>query len=206
ETFGEAVTRLLISVRTADEALRAADAGADLLDLKEPRAGALGALPPGVICDIVTAVRARHPDVPVSATIGDLQREPPARIAAAARRIADCEVDYVKVGVRRGPRAAETLRALDSLRLSIVPVLLCDDGLDDGLVHDACNLSFPAVMADTMDKRAGSLLEYVSARVLGAFIATVRASGRLSGLAGNLGLRHISFLRDLAPDLAGFRG
>ena len=37
--------RLLISVRSVDEALLVAANGADFIDLKEPREGALGGLP-----------------------------------------------------------------------------------------------------------------------------------------------------------------
>ena len=39
------MTRLLVSVRSVDEALVAAAGGADFIDLKEPSQGALGGLP-----------------------------------------------------------------------------------------------------------------------------------------------------------------
>ena len=62
---------LLASVRDLVEAREAAAAGVDLIDLKEPSAGALGALATDDIRAIVTAIRSGWPHRPVSATIGD---------------------------------------------------------------------------------------------------------------------------------------
>ena len=64
--------RLLVSVRSPDEALLAARHGADLIDLKEPGAGALGGLPLATIRAIVAALRAEGVALPTSATIGDV--------------------------------------------------------------------------------------------------------------------------------------
>jgi len=40
---------------------------------------------------------------------------------------------------------------------------------------------------------------------LRAFVAKVRASGRMAGAAGALRVAHIPLLQTLAPDFAGFR-
>ena len=63
------MTRLLVSVRSADEARTALAAGVDLIDVKEPARGSLGAASPGVVADVVGAVAGR---VPVSAALGEL--------------------------------------------------------------------------------------------------------------------------------------
>src|SRR5262245_29278297 len=65
-------TLFLASVRDAAEAELAIGAGADIVDLKDPEGGALGALPPATIEACVRAIGGR---VPVSATIGDLPLE-----------------------------------------------------------------------------------------------------------------------------------
>ncbi len=49
--------RLLVSVRSVDEARLAAAAGADFIDLKEPSAGALGALPLATVRAVVGVAR-----------------------------------------------------------------------------------------------------------------------------------------------------
>ena len=50
-------TQLLISVTTIEEAKIALESGADIIDLKEPGLGALGALPIETIQAIVTYVK-----------------------------------------------------------------------------------------------------------------------------------------------------
>jgi uncharacterized protein (UPF0264 family) len=60
-------------------------------------------------------------------------------------------------------------------------------------------------MADTADKQAGSLFDAVPMAELRRFLALVRASGRLAGIAGALRTTHVPSLQALAPDFAGFR-
>ena len=60
---------LLVSVRSAAEALTALAGGADVIDVKEPNRGSLGAADDNTISDIVRAVDGR---APVSAALGEL--------------------------------------------------------------------------------------------------------------------------------------
>lgn len=200
------MTRLLVSVRNVDEALEAARAGADFIDLKDPAAGALGGLAPERIARIVRVLNALHPGAPISATIGDL----PAHEATAALQrvaaVAACGVDYVKVGIERGPASLTLLQALAGCGAPVVPVLLADQGVDGALVAAALQLrAFPALMLDTSDKRGGSLLQRVTMSTLARFVADVRRHGCLAGLAGALRAADVPLLLGLAPDFAGFR-
>jgi uncharacterized protein (UPF0264 family) len=187
------MTRLLVSVRDEDEALAAAQAGADFIDLKDPSAGALGALSPKRIARIVAVLRRRHPGRAISAVAQD---------AKSVGEVAACGVDYVKVGV-------ESARALDMLAASaasVVPVLLADRGVDRGLVDRVLSMNaFAAVMLDTEDKRGGSLLQKVSARELAWFVWSVQGARRLAGVAGALRLADLPGVRALGVDFAGFR-
>ena len=197
--------RVLVSVRSVEEALLAAEGGADFIDLKEPAAGALGGLPVPMIRAIVGALRERGSLLPISATVGDLAMDDVPLILARVAAVAACGVDYVKVGITRGPGAAPVLAALAQCAHPIVPVFIADQGLDVGLVGQACALRFPGVMADTADKRAGSLFDAVTLPDLRGFVAQVRAAGALVGLAGALRLHHVPMLQKLGPDFAGFR-
>ncbi len=196
--------RLLTSVRDLDEAREAAAAGADFIDLKEPHAGALGALPATRVLAIVRELRETYPDIPISATIGDLQPGDDPAIAYHAALIGQCGVDYVKAGVSPGPRARDTLTRMRALPWNMVPVLLCDDGLDLALVEHACELRFSAVMADTA-RKTGSLLGSVPLAVLDGMVQIARRHAIMVGLAGALRLEHVPRLRALGPDFAGFR-
>ena len=63
------MTRLLVSVRNAAEAAIALRAGADLIDVKEPLRGALGAADASILADVLAVVGGQ---VPVSAALGEV--------------------------------------------------------------------------------------------------------------------------------------
>ena len=196
--------RLLVSVRSVDEALAvAACDGVDLIDLKEPRRGALGALPLPALRAIVAALRGAGCTRSLSATVGDVADDALLdRVAATAA----CGVDLVKVGIDALHGGAKPrLEALAACGHAVVPVFLADRGWDFAGVDAAARLGFPALMADTDDKRAGSLLEVCREADLARFVARVRAAGRPVGLAGSLHARDLPALRRLVPDFAGFR-
>jgi len=206
--------KLLISVRNLDEALAAAEHGADLIDLKEPHAGALGALPPATVAAIVHGLRPRHPALRISATVGDLPGSNAALIAEvidSVVRMAGGGVDDVKVGIAPGESAL--LAELGTLAQAglpkgarIVPVLIADDGVGAELLSLACRLPFAAVMLDTQDKSRGSLVARRGAAELRGFVATMHRHGRIAGLAGSLRLADLPALRESGCDFAGFRG
>jgi (5-formylfuran-3-yl)methyl phosphate synthase len=199
------MTKMLVSVRNVDEALLAAAGGADFIDLKEPRAGALGGLPTITIAAVVAALRQSGSRLPVSATIGDLPMQPLAPVLSQVLAVAACGVDYVKVGIERGLGAEALLHALATSGVAVVPVFIADRGVDDAAVQLACQLGFPGVMLDTSDKRAGSLFDVMGVPAMRQFLQQVRAAQALAGLAGALRLQHLPALRELAPDFAGFR-
>ncbi|ALE57183.1 (5-formylfuran-3-yl)methyl phosphate synthase [Paraburkholderia sp. RL17-368-BIF-A] len=199
------MTALLASVRSHDEAFDAARAGADLIDLKEPNAGALGGLSIGDIARIVRELRARYPVKPISATIGDLPPEALDEIAARVIDVSDTGVDYVKVGVTPGPAARRCLEQLANLPAAVVPVLLCDGGLEGELVAHAASLGFVGVMFDTSTKDGSTLFDHVDSDSLARWLRLVRQQGAMCGLAGSLGLAQLEQIRALAPDVAGFR-
>src|SRR5439155_24791233 len=85
--------RLLVSVASAAEASAALAGGADVIDAKDPKAGALGAVSVEVLRDIEAAVAGARP---VSAALGEASDAP--TIECAARTFAAAGVSFVKVG------------------------------------------------------------------------------------------------------------
>ncbi|MFX0117712.1 MAG: (5-formylfuran-3-yl)methyl phosphate synthase, partial [Candidatus Hodarchaeota archaeon] len=75
-----------------EEARNCLEGGADIIDVKNPREGSLGANFPAVI----RAVRKEIGAHPLSAALGDIMFKP-GTIALAAHGLAYCGVDYVKV-------------------------------------------------------------------------------------------------------------
>ena len=88
--------RLLVSVVSAAEARAALAGGADIIDVKDPREGALGAPSPRTLAEVVAAVDGA---APVSVALGDLP-DLPHTAALAACGAAKWGVDYVKLGLR----------------------------------------------------------------------------------------------------------
>jgi (5-formylfuran-3-yl)methyl phosphate synthase len=99
--------KLLVSVVSAAEARAALTGGADIIDVKDPREGALGAPSPRTLAEVVAAVDGA---APVSVALGDLP-DLPHTAALAACGAAACGVDYVKLGLR-GVRGLDRAVAL----------------------------------------------------------------------------------------------
>jgi dihydroneopterin aldolase len=198
------MTRLLASVTDADEAETAVSAGADIIDLKDPARGALGALPLERIRSLVEHVAGRRP---VSATIGDLPAEA-AVLTKAIRQTAATGVDYVKAGFFSAAHLRTCLDAISGLAAQrlVVAVLFADrcPPLDDLAPFARAGLT--GVMLDTADKRRGHLLDHATLAQLHRFVEQARSLGLLSGLAGSLRQQDIASLLPLGPDYLGFRG
>ncbi|MDR5857187.1 (5-formylfuran-3-yl)methyl phosphate synthase [Caballeronia sp. LZ062] len=200
------MTALLASVRSVDEALNAARAGAELIDLKEPHAGALGGVATHDIARIVRTLRAQYAVRPISATIGDLPDDALDEICDRVLEVAGTGVDYVKVGIVQGPHAADCLHRLAALPATVVPVLLSDDGIDTALVRLCAQLGFVGLVFDTANKNGRTLFDCVDTATLAACLSQARSRGMMTALAGSLAWSHLERIRALAPDIAGFRG
>jgi (5-formylfuran-3-yl)methyl phosphate synthase len=197
------VTALLASVRSREEALTALESGADILDLKDPAAGALGRLPARTIGEILHAVGGRRP---VSATIGDMPLDP-VPVLSAVDEMTRAGADIVKIGIFEGALAS-TLEALAHTAANgrrLVAVMFADRGPDVALVDRFAAAGFYGVMLDTADKSAGPLTRHLSLERLADFVARARDCGLLTGLAGSLRVDDIPLLVPLGPDYLGFR-
>lgn len=197
------MTGLLASVRSLHEARIALAAGVDVIDLKEPSEGALGAVPLPV-ARLVAAL----PNRPVvSATIGDLPFTADA-VVPAVRAMAATRVDIVKVGIFAGDHTA-TLVALKPLcveGIKLVAVMFADRQPDPALLPRLAAAGFHGAMLDTADKTGGGLRRHLTQGSLKRFVVAARGARLLCGLAGSLAIEDIAPLAALAPDYLGFRG
>lgn len=198
------MTLFLASVRDAAEAEMAIGAGADIIDLKNPGQGALGALAPDTIAACVRSVAGR---APVSATIGDLPLEGET-VRNAVLATAGLGVEYVKLGLFPGGNAEPCLNLLrtEAPQIRLIFVLFADALPDFDAIGLAARIGAHGVMFDTMGKAMGSLPDHISFMALAEYIASAKAEGLTVGLAGSLKAKHVPSLVALAPDLLGFRG
>ena len=205
-TRSRRTTGLLASVNSCAEAAIVLDGGADIIDLKDPSRGALGALDAPVVRAVVRQVAGR---VPVSATVGDLVAMEPGELAAAAAQMADTGVDYVKLGFFPSDTTGACIEALAPLAargVRLIAVLFADLGFAPDVSRRCADAGFAGVMIDTARKGEGSLRRWLDDRELGSFVAEARRRDLIAGLAGSLGIADIAPLLALAPDYLGFRG
>ena len=200
---------LLVSVRSAAEAELALAGGADLIDVKEPRNGALGAAEPAVWGEVLRTVAGR---VPVSAALGELLDEDVCELAAQARGLA-----FAKLGLAGCQKRDGWLRrwfaALDALprSASAVPVAYADWPAAEApspsvALALAAQSRAKTLLLDTFDKRRGNLLEVLSWDSLAEIAAEARRAGVRLVLAGSLDAAAIARLLLLAPAWFGVRG
>jgi FolB domain-containing protein len=198
------MTLMLASVATPGEAEAVSAGGADIIDLKNPSQGALGALDPSVAAEIVRAIAGRRH---VSATAGAAHPSPDVAVAAVAS-MSQTGVDYVKVGLSSDQAGAECIRALGALtdKIQLVGILFADRKPDLGLLPLMAEQGFRGAMLDTAAKGSGRLLDHMGVAALDRFVGQCRDVGLKSGLAGSLEAPDVPRLLPLRPDYLGFRG
>jgi dihydroneopterin aldolase len=198
------MTKMLASVTGPEEAEIAFRAGADIIDLKDPGAGALGAVCPDTIRDTIKAVSGRRP---VSAACGDLPMKPDV-IRRTAEEIASTGVSYVKVGFFPSGKAQACAEALAELagRTKIIGVLFADLAPDFTFLDVFARHGFHGAMVDTADKSKGRLLDHLPPEHIPGFVGRAKANGLICGLAGSLEPPDVPRLLPFSPDFLGFRG
>jgi len=205
--------QLLISVRSVVEARSALDGGAEIVDAKEPDAGALGAVDLDVFRHVVAAVAGR---VPVTAALGDAHDEAPAARAAAA--FARAGAAFVKIGFA-GVEAAGRVRHLTaavaseatSHGSSVVAVAYADADLVGSLsalalIDVAARAGARGVLLDTARKDGPGVCDRMGESALAAWVRRAHDAGLLVAIAGSLTEDQLPRVRDLGADIAGVRG
>lgn len=206
------MTGMLASVSNLKEAQIALEENVDIIDLKDPAHGTLGAVTTEVALDIVEFVSGH---CIVSATIGDLPMQA-TMIGQAISTMASTGVDIIKVGVfddltddviaALKEQAIKGAQGDDGMQFSIVIVLFVDKKLDLGLISVLAAVGVRGVMLDTADKSRGNLRTYMGEKEIKEFVEQAKSYGLLTGLAGSLCISDIAPLLELAPDYLGFRG
>ena len=198
------MTKMLASVTGPYEAEIAISGGADIIDLKDPKAGALGAVATETIRRTVTTVAGRRL---TSAVCGDLPMQPET-IRAKVEEIAETSVDYIKIGFFPSPDAAacsEILRP-SSQKARLIAVLFADMAPDFDLLPQLARDGFHGAMVDTADKANGRLLDHLPPARIPAFVDRAKTLGLAVGLSGSLEAPDVPRLLPFAPDFLGFRG
>ncbi len=212
--------RLLVSVRDVAEARLALNCGVDLIDIKEPRLGSLGAASTETIRTIAQEIHGGAKLTerrPLSVALGELLREATdsSRALAATRQTASFQ--FAKVGLAgcatRPDWPATWSRCFDFLPANVrrVAVVYADhqpagSPTFDEVLRETIPRSASAVLVDTFDKRGPGLLRLWSPAEIIRVVATAREQGLTVVLAGQLSLDDIPSIAAYRPDFVAVRG
>ena len=202
------MTRLLVSVRNAEEALAALEGGADLIDVKEPLHGSLGRASAGVLRNIAQAVGQRSP---LSAALGELGQPLDAATMAALK-----DYHYAKIGLAQAASRvawrSEWADAVQQLPASVQPVaVVYADGPHCGappveeVLAEAIKHSCAAVLLDTFEKNGNCLFDHWRVEQVAQFVDFARKRKLLSVLAGALNAETMRLAASLNPEFIAVR-
>lgn len=209
-------TNLMISVTNGYETDAALEGGADIIDIKNPEEGALGAPSPATIEQVYLTLKG---DKPFSIALGEFPGKPCAA-ALAALGSAHFKPDYIKIAFIPHQSPEEIIEILQEIKrslrycgeksISLVSVTYADT------LHDASwNLErFVAIskegeaegcLVDTWEKKNRSLLHYLTENQIQKFINDCHQLSLFCGLAGSLTIDDVQNLVKLQPDIIGVR-
>ncbi|ABN57498.1 MULTISPECIES: (5-formylfuran-3-yl)methyl phosphate synthase [Methanoculleus] len=204
--------QLLVSPSSIEEAK--SSLSADIIDVKKPSEGSLGANFPWIIRGIKEIAGKK----PVSAAIGDNEYKP-GTAALSAYGAAHAGADYIKVGLMFDgeDRAREVIEAVttavkhefpekyvviaayaDFARMGTISPLAIGS-----LVADA---GADVAMIDTGIKDGKSLFEFMDEETLIRFVGQNQDLGLQTALAGSLKFEDLDALKRINPEIIGVRG
>jgi uncharacterized protein (UPF0264 family) len=199
------MSKWLASVQSLEEAETLLPVLPDILDMKNPSQGALGALSVAIVSEIVTMIDGR---CQTSATIGDLPMQAEL-IKPAMTQMASSGVDYVKIGLFADDNLQQCIIDLadtvKKLSTPIIAVIFADSPPNEDCLSLLKASGFHGVMIDTAIKNGQHLLDHWDLLQLERFVAAAKQHNLLCGLAGALRLEDIKVLRPLTADYLGFR-
>jgi uncharacterized protein (UPF0264 family) len=208
--------KLLISPKDKAEAAEAIAGGADIIDVKNPKEGPLGANFPWVIKRVRQIAPA---DIEVSCTLGEMPNLP-GSMALAALGAATTGVNYVKAGLSglKSPEEAvylmqSVVKAAKDFNPSVKVVVsgyadaarigTVDPSLVPKIAHDA---QADIAMIDTAVKDGKTLFSFLTKPQLQRFVNEAHDYGLKAALAGSLQKADLPAVYVLGADVAGVRG
>ena len=209
--------KLLVSVVDKTEALDSIKGGANIIDVKNPKEGSLGANFPRVIQQVKEFM---PKNLELSATIGDLPNLP-GTASLAALGAAVSGVDYVKVGlfgVKTSDEATtlitEVVKAVKEYDSALKTIASgyadfrsvgCISPMELPMV--AHKAEADGILVDVNIKKGkDNLFTFLTDEQLKEFVTQAHNNNLLAALAGSLDTQDIQRVHNLGADIIGVRG
>jgi uncharacterized protein (UPF0264 family) len=205
--------KVLISIKDGIEARAVAGVrGVDIIDVKNPLEGTLGANNPRVIEEVKEIL---PPETQIAASIGDLDFKP-GGASLAAYGAASLGVDYVTASMFKINRAEDVkimtkklLKALDEFKTGLIIAGYAD--------FDRCGSISPFeflpsisgadyIMVDTAIKDGKNILDFASIDELKGLKERAHDLGLKLILAGSIRYSQLELIKRVETDVIGFRG
>lgn len=207
---------LLISPINHEEAIESIEGGADIVDVKNPKEGSLGANFSWVIKDIRKITPS---DKLVSSTIGDVPYKP-GTVSLAALGALYCGADYIKVGLYGTKNYDEALDLMEKVVKTVKDespetIVVAAGYADAERVGAVSPWDIPKVardsgadlaMLDTAVKDGKTLFDFMSMEDLEKWVSEAKEYGLNTALAGSVKKEQLKPLYDLKCDVVGIRG
>lgn len=207
---------LLVSAINLNEAKEALMGDADILDIKNPKEGSLGANFPWVIRQISQYV---NKSKVISTTVGDVDYKP-GTVSLAALGCAVSGSDYIKVGLYGTHNYNQAKEVMDAVVKSVkeydnsITVVACgyadyyniNSLSSQEIIEVARDSNCDVAMLDTYNKNGNTLTDYQSTDELMSFVDKAHDYDLKVALAGSVNQDHINLLKQLGCDIMGVRG
>ncbi|MGC9444742.1 MAG: (5-formylfuran-3-yl)methyl phosphate synthase [Candidatus Methanospirareceae archaeon] len=212
--------KLLVSPRDVEEAKAVIRGRADIVDVKNPKEGSLGANFPWVIKAIKDLVMAEGGNgLELSAAIGDFDFKPGTASLAALAAVS-VGADYVKVGLFKITTSEQAIELLAGVvravkeydpAKKVVAAFYSDykriNSISPFAITEIGNaVNIDVSMVDTGIKDCRSTLEFLGEDELRTFVAESKALGLDTALAGALTFEDLPAIKAINPDILGVRG
>jgi len=208
--------KLLVSPKNEEEAAEAIDGGANIIDVKNPQEGALGANFPWVIKRIKEIT---PKNIQLSCTLGEVPNLPGCT-SLAALGAASLGVDYIKVGLqgfKTHQEAAHLLQNVNRAAKEYDPkIKVAATGYADAEKIDTINpLLIPEIaskalidvaMIDTAVKDGKNIFAFLTSEQIQEFVDSSHKLGLQVALAGSLKKQDLPEVYRLGADIVGLRG
>ncbi|OWT32493.1 hypothetical protein BGI41_07385 [Methanobrevibacter sp. 87.7] len=207
---------LLISPINHEEAIEAIEGGADIVDVKNPKEGSLGANFPWVIKDIRSITPS---DKLVSATIGDVPYKP-GTVSLASLGALVSGADYIKVGLYGTQNYEQAFEVMKNVVKTVKDespdtIVVAAGYADADRVGAVSPWDIPKVardsgadlaMLDTAVKDGKTLFDFMTMEDLEKWVAEAQEYNLKTALAGSVKKEQLKPLYDLNCDVVGIRG
>lgn len=206
------MTQLLVSVKNVEEALLAWAAGVDVIDLKDPNIGALGALDALMTQKIATQIDLSRQETPtqntmLSATVGENHSSKAILYNAIVEKSA-AGIHLIKIAVNpyfEDDIFLSEIKTLINLhRLKLIAVFYAEKTIDYKLITRLADIGFYGVMIDTENK-SNSLISHMEKFDLQEIVNLCKKYGLVVGVAGSLKPQNVATLVKFKPTYIGFR-